>query len=273
VANGLLTDLVEYWQPDVALGSLKGMVAGIDFNTDTNYTVANSSSYPSGKVLIFTGNGEAIVTNPDPLLSDIGHADFFFVYWSKLLSDIDYAAYLHYTLGEGNQNGFDVDTFPNPINAAAGVEFEIANLYPDLVVPSVYTLDTVHCVQHWYTIADTTLHTKVDGGMEFTLVSPAGAGAPDLTNYLQLRIQSSDDGDPQEAGECGLWRGTIPDADQRALLFGGLGFADFDAGGTPSPPSPGVGGGAGRRPMQMTIASPRRLEVPTPSNRRHGVRL
>ncbi len=30
MANGLLNGLVEYWQPSVSLGSLKGAVAGIE---------------------------------------------------------------------------------------------------------------------------------------------------------------------------------------------------------------------------------------------------
>ena len=254
--NGLLNGLVEYWQPDVSLGSLKGMVAGIDWSVPVGLSVVNDASFPSGKAIkTFELHLPNIVTPTNSILQGWGASDFLVMAWFKLNSAF---SNYQFVMGEANTDGFDfgVDTHFPPTNAAFEIPGADGNY--NAFIKSTgdpLTPDAAHCMMCWWTANDLTAHLQADGGTEFTQVQigSAGAGTPDPSNIGAITMQGSLDGSlATTGGDVAMWRGNDAVANvltQRALLFGGLGFVGFDAGNGIVPQTCMMGrqGGRGRR--------------------------
>lgn len=270
MANGLLDNgWIEYWQPNVALGSLKGLINGIDFET-TDVHVSTVSGTPSGLGVGVTGIIDVNIETPvSPLLFDWGSSDFLCMRWGQYplggnnFNNLDLYVGLN-GFGPTNLNGFE--TYFSDDGAGQvfwDMPFSDGAYGTFVQTPSgAFPYDgSPHCVLFWWTLADKTMHLQLDGGTEYTGVSLIGVGPPDPTNYCRQHIQQANVAGTF-ASDTAVCRGVIPDATQRALLFGGLPFDQWDhaggGGGITYSTSTGRRAGMGNNPPMSMVGAYRR---------------
>ena len=236
MSNGLLNGLTEAWEPDATL-ALIGKKTGLNTSADPESAYAVQSGFPTGHCLHYVaGTASTPPTTPSSaLLQAIGQTDFMVIAWVLHVAGLGFNG----NIGEYGSSANGVDWQGGNTPGVLSCEIPGAdngyscsfNSSPD----TPFTVNVAHMQAIWYTTADNTLHTSLDGGTVYSLVNSSGIGAQDATNYLSLNSYGQFD-----RGPIYLWQGTDAVANAIAqlssLYTNKLQYSDFDSGGPPVPP-------------------------------------
>jgi hypothetical protein len=265
MANGLaLCGWVEQWQPDIGLQTFRGLLNGLNFDTSASLSVEANASLPGGLACVQLGIGNNQFSPASALLTGLGQTQDFLFFYDWIISSATTQLYNRVSIGENAGDGFGLG-----ITYEAGVPASTFNLLSNLANGNAgfSELDTVgnkfvpvvfYRSLLWWTFSDKTLHLQnnVNDTTEYTLVIPEGVNpVTDPTNQA-VWSAGAGFGDPtfeQYGGQMALCQAPIPDATQRALLFAGLPFSQFDS-GAPTPPVETAGGKPWMKPHNFPTA-------------------